>query len=192
LTDIVHKLRSSPDDQAAWTEFFRKLYPRVFFMLFRLTRGNRAVAEELAQDAFARFVRYDCLGKVESEESAAAFLRMTARNAYFSHLRQNPAMTSLDGLEERDEPHGDDDSSRLARGIDFDRAFERLGAEDRRLLTWSFEGYSLAEIAERLGTSYSAAALRVHRLRRRLQENARALDEENLPVKKTVKDGSIE
>jgi DNA-directed RNA polymerase specialized sigma24 family protein len=49
-----------------------------------------------------------------------------------------------------------------------DRARGHLDPEDAQLLEMLLLGYKIGEVAATLGVSYSAAALRVHRLRHRL------------------------
>jgi hypothetical protein len=50
-----------------------------------------------------------------------------------------------------------------------DEFMNQLDESDREMLRLSIEGYDLAEIADRLGLSYSNAGVRLHRSRERLR-----------------------
>ena len=58
----------------------------------------------------------------------------------------------------------------MGRSLDFERALRELNANDLALGTWIHDGFSVSEIAEKLGTTYTAAGVRVHRLKKRLRE----------------------
>jgi RNA polymerase sigma factor (sigma-70 family) len=52
----------------------------------------------------------------------------------------------------------------------FETILGELSPEDQRLLRMTVAGYSLQEIAEDLGITYEAAAVRVHRVRKRIHK----------------------
>jgi len=48
---------------------------------------------------------------------------------------------------------------------------QSLEPQDRELMRWVREGLSVAEIARRIGSSYTAVGVRLHRIRKALRES---------------------
>lgn len=49
-------------DEAAWEDLYRKLWPYVMASMYRGLGGNRTLAEEAAQDVMFRILRHAVVG----------------------------------------------------------------------------------------------------------------------------------
>ncbi|MCX6020908.1 MAG: hypothetical protein NTZ05_04105, partial [Chloroflexi bacterium] len=101
-----------------------------------------------------------------------AYLRAVSSNVLSSHWsKRRRNELSLDQLLEEDPGLVHSESERTSlheMEEDFANLTNGLTDNDRKLLRYLVNGYSLGEAAEGLGISYSAAGVRLHRLRRRL------------------------
>lgn len=166
--DLIEGIREHPADQHRWAEWYKAVYPRLYYVAFRLTNGNTDAARDLVQETFTRFLGYRAIERVSSDQHALSFLIRTCRNLAFdrsARVRQLPEgspeeLESIPGAEQPIEP-----------ALDFERILQTLGPQDRQLMQWAREGMSVSEIATRLGVTYSAAGVRLHRLRKRLRES---------------------
>lgn len=139
--------------------------------------NDRALAEDLAQEAFARaFAR---LGSYDPQRRFAAWFLQIVRNVTIDHLRRNRLNTvSLNQLEDagyRGPPSGAADASpyrRAERGQlagAVDRALRRLRPEYREVVVLRYqEGLTNIEIAEILAVPAGTVKTHLHRARKEL------------------------
>lgn len=171
---LLKILRESPGEETAWKELYVSWWPYVLAQVARELRGQRWLAEEAAQEVFLRLVRYCPFDDLGGDPAAfRAYLRTVCRNTARTCLRRiwnRPEIALPVGGEELIESSEDlPGSEQEARDL-FEKALEDLSPDDRTLIRMLIDGESLPEIAGRLGVSYSAAAVRVHRLRRRIRQ----------------------
>jgi RNA polymerase sigma factor (sigma-70 family) len=172
LADLLERLARSPEDQHAWTALYHLMWPFVFAINYRILRGRRELAEDLSQDVFLRLKRYCPFERLTSTEGFKAYVSAVCRNTCRSVLRAARVHElSLDEICDPDtlEPPAAFDLAQQVEADDLLRdLFGRLGLEDRNLLRLILQGYGVGEIAARSGLGYSAAGVRVFRLRRKL------------------------
>ncbi len=165
--DLIERIRKAPGDERRWAAWYKATYPRLSYFAFRLMSGDAEAARDLVQEAFTRFVAYRAIERVSNDNHALAFLLTTCRNlaADAGAKVQHVPEQALEGLElmaaadQKSEP-----------ALDLDRLQAALEPESRQLIQWAREGLTVAEIAKRLGITYTAAGVRLHRIRKRLQE----------------------
>jgi len=151
-------------DEDAFAALVRAQQARVFRLLGRFFRRPEEV-EEAAQETFLR-----AWTKLATYRAQAPFehwlTRICLRTAYDRLRRRGLDTVSLaDGAEPGAEPHDPD-----AR-LEVERLLATLPATDRFLLTLlEGEGWSIAEIAARLGWTPVNVKVRAHRARRRLRK----------------------
>jgi RNA polymerase sigma factor (sigma-70 family) len=165
--DLVGAVREKPKDQRRWAAWYRLMYPRLYFIAYRLTKGNAAAAQDLVQDTFARFLDYRAIERVTNDNHSFAFLVTTCRRLAYDR-NVSPDELKRESFEEVDlvaAPGETADSS-----MDVERMLQALGPEDRQLMHWARQGLSVSEIAARLRVTYSAAGVRLHRLRKQLRD----------------------
>lgn len=175
LADLLRRLSQSPDDQHAWTGLYRKLWPFVFAINFRLLRGQRELAEDVSQEVFLRLRRYCPFRRLEGPEDLRAYTATVCRNTCRSYLKRSWGRDEL-ALDEI----LDEGALEVWTSPDFEKQveaddllrnlFASLNPEDRSLLRLILDGYGIGEIAQRAGLNYSTAGVRVHRLRRKLSD----------------------
>ncbi len=170
--------RRLPADFSAWYEAHRETVYR--YVRFRV--ATRDVAEDITSDVFMKalraFDRYDA-----SLASPRTWLLRIARNAVTDHLRalrrRGSLHVSLDRVPDliSDTPSQDERVLREERLQSLLNGSRTLRKADQQILSLRYGGgLSNGEIAETLGISSNAVAVRLHRALKRLKE---AVDSSN-------------
>jgi RNA polymerase sigma-70 factor, ECF subfamily len=164
---------SAAGDEDAFAALVRRYQGRVFRLAGRFFSQPQDV-EEVAQETFLR--AWLKLGTYRAQAPFENWLTRLCLRCAYDRLRRRPGrllqafqppagMASRD-LEEVVEAPASDPTARL----EVERLLARLPAADRFLLVLlEAEGWSVAEIAERLGWSRVNVKVRAHRARRRLR-----------------------
>jgi len=162
----------------ALEELFRDHHERVFRAAFRVT-GNADDAEDVLQTVFFRLLRRD--DDLDLSRSAASYLHRAAVNASLDLLRHRKRAGAVDveGMEETLEDPAEAGPERHQRGrqmaADLRRAMTRLAPRHAEIFALRYlEGYGNKEIAAALGTSQTAVAVTLHRVRGRLRKELAA------------------
>jgi RNA polymerase sigma-70 factor (ECF subfamily) len=155
-------------DHQAFAELVRRRQGMVRALMRRLC-GDRALADDLAQQAFVQAWRQ--LGRLKSPGAFGGWLRAIAINVWLQEARKAPARFEA---AEAEPPEPDQDGpppeDLAAARIDLSRALLRLKQNERVCVVLAYaEGLSHGEIAEAtgwpLGTVKSNVARGVERLR---------------------------
>lgn len=149
-------------DSDAFTALVRRHQGRVFRLAGRFFRRPEEV-EEVAQETFLR--AWTKLGTYRAQAPFEHWLSRLCLRCAYDRLRRRRVET--EPLEERGAEAADTDPD--AR-LEVERLLSRLPAADRFLLILlEGEGWSVAEIAERLGWTQVNVKVRAHRARKRLR-----------------------
>ncbi len=171
--DHTQEVRRRPDSETAWQDWVRFVYPRVYYTVYRVTRGDVQQTEDLTQSAIERFLRYRAIERVKVDQDSVAYLVRIARRLNLDFVREQKIRNELhDDIERTTEDvavHTEDNAS---TALDFERLMKGLATPDRQLIRWLCEGRSVVEIATYLEISYTAAAARIHRAKARLKKFA--------------------
>ena len=145
----------------------------------RLSRGDRFLAEDLAQEAFVRYFARFGDGQQPEHANIAGYLCATARNVFRNELRDRREVADVDvagrcgadGSLERDPER----ATLLAdQVVQVRRCTARMGERQRRALTLcDVDGQSYAEVGRTLDISTEAAAQLIARGRIRLRRELR-------------------
>lgn len=148
-------------DGEAFAALVRRYEARIFRLLGRFLKHPQDI-EEVAQETFLSAWRR--LGTFRGEAPFEHWLvRIGLRHAFDRLGRVRPEVEPL--AEEVEARSGDPDAR-----LEVERLLTRLPPVDRFVLTLlEGEGWSVAEIAERLGWSRVNVKVRAHRARRRLR-----------------------
>jgi RNA polymerase sigma factor (sigma-70 family) len=179
--DCLLRLAENRGDEAAWTDLYVRFRPFVYALAYRRTNGSQDLARDAVQETFLRLVKYCPFHKLTDADDFRAYLAVVIRNvvAVLRH-RERPADEPAGLLGSSDSdlaepvllPHGETIELRqLLR-----QALAGLPPEERRALSLRLEGYSLQEIASRLGISAANAAVRLHRIRAKLRRHSALKD----------------
>lgn len=144
---------------------------RAFLRFLEARVGNRAVAEDILQDAFVRGI--EKIGSLRQDESAVAWFYRALRNAVIDHHRRGGASArSLEKLAREMEDAVEPDPS-LRQEVC--RCVARLAAtlkpEYAQLLEKvEVEGQTVSAFAASAGITANNAAVRAHRAREALRK----------------------
>lgn len=159
-------------DTAAFGAFYQRTAGALWAYLSRVS-GDRALADDLTQEAFLRFLRAGFAG--ESEEHRRRYLFRIASNLLTDHRRRRREVaTAPDELPERDPadapPPGDGGALRR----DLSRLLLALSPRHRQVVWLAHvEGASHREIAAALGVGEASVRLILFRARRKLAAELR-------------------
>ena len=166
--DTFQKLQRDPLNHALFSKWYRTEYPTFYFHALRLTRGDRPLAEELCQDAIVAFFTGGGLERVSEASEARAYIRRAIVNRYIDTLRK---LWREDPLEAESDPVETAGPAESVAAVQlYEALFESLSQEDQLILAMLIAGESLTDIAEVAGLRYSAAGVRVHRIRNKIKE----------------------
>jgi RNA polymerase sigma factor (sigma-70 family) len=165
--DLVAKIRVSPNSGPFWAAWYKKAYPSVYYAAYRFARGNIETARDLAQETFTRFLQYEAIDRVTDEKHALSFLIKTCRRLAIDRDGRAREI-SLQDIPEYELAAPLDAPARAA--LELDELLGVLTPQERQMVQWTRDGFAIADIAIKLGISYTAAGVRLHRIRKRLQE----------------------
>ena len=157
-------LMTSTTPRVGLAELYERHYETVFRAALRVT-GNPADAEDVLQTVFMRVMAGP--GDVERVAQPAAYFRRAAVNAAVDLLRRRAvrAETPYDDSA----PHAAVESTLLLKA-QLRRAIATLDGEDATLFVLRFvEGLSNQDLADELQLEKNNVAVRLHRIRMRLQ-----------------------
>lgn len=169
-----------PHDFAGWYHDHRQ----VVYRYVRYKVSSRATAEDVTSEVFMKALRsidrYD-----PSLAAPRTWLLRIARNAVTDHLRSLKRKGSLHVSLDRIPDLVSDLPSQEERLLKEERLQKLLNANrtlresDQEILSLRYgAGLSNAEIADQLGISNNAVAVRIHRALKRLQEAVEELSED--------------
>jgi len=168
----VDRLAGVADAEAALAmteDAFRAFYDRtarpVWGYLARLT-GDRALADDLLQETFYRFLRSGAAHESEAHRRNTLF-KIATNLARDAHRRRR--VMPFFAPELPDVPSHDDVGAQFERQTDVGRAMRALKPRDRAMLWLAYaEGSSHQEIAGVMGVKTGSVKLLLFRARRRL------------------------
>jgi RNA polymerase sigma-70 factor (ECF subfamily) len=154
-------------DEEAFRAFYDRTARTLRAYLARVT-GNVALADDLVQESYYRFLRAQASYEGEAHRRNALFRIATnlVRDAH-RRARHAPAVatTDHDALASREESH----AQATERSTDLQRAMRQLKPRERELLWLAYaQGSSHREIADCLGLRTTSVKLLLFRARRRL------------------------
>jgi len=154
-----------PMDNDAFAGFYQRSAPGLWAYLTRVS-GNRALAEDLMQESYLRFL---CAARPEGGEvNERRYLFRIASNLLHDHWRRQPRAASIDDVPEQFlavlPGLGQIESQATLAP-----AFARLRPRDRQLLWLAHaEEYSHREIAQITGLGAASIRLLLFRARRKI------------------------
>lgn len=157
-------------DPAAFEQLYRIHRDRIYALCWRLCGGDRALAEDLVQDAFVR--AWQKLDLFRGESAFGTWLHRLAANVALSdrrsRLKRVRQETVLDERLERT-VEGRRETADLSR--DLEVAISALPERARAVLVlYDIEGYQHAEIADLTGMAVGSSKAQLHRARKLVRE----------------------
>ena len=159
--------KPSPMDEVRFEMFYRSHAGSVWSYLFRMT-GDAAVADDLLQKAFFRFLRANPV--VASEEHLRRWIFRTATNLALDHFRE----TKRERTRAEEPVRGEAGPAMEARELlrhDMMNTFAELKPRERALLWLAHvEEADHEDISEALGVKPKSVKVLLFRARKRLAE----------------------
>lgn len=190
-SEAVRREEALPGSFASWYHDHRSTVYR--YVRYRV--ATREVAEDVTSEVFMKalrsFDRYD-----PSRAAPRTWLLRIARNAVTDHLRALKRRGSLHVSLDRIPDLVADVPSQEARVVKQERiqrllnGSQTLRKPDQEVLSLRYgAGLSNREIAEHLGISNNAVAVRIHRALKRLKDAVRSREPMQEPIEKQDDDG---
>lgn len=163
--------RAANGDTRAFEALYRQNIGRVFGAIVRLTGGNEARADELAQEAFVR--AWQRLGSFRFESAFSTWLYRLAVNTALMDLRSRAGAEALeDAMPEHDTFAGADTVMRHATQLELERAIAKLPPRARAVLVLhDVEGWRHEDIGNELGMAIGSSKAQLHRARGLLRKH---------------------
>ncbi|MBQ9228428.1 MAG: sigma-70 family RNA polymerase sigma factor [Eubacterium sp.] len=167
MADKRNKKQQDSDFIAA----YQSEYPFILKLCAARLGGNMDLAEDCAQDAF--YILYKKTVSGVTVDNPRAFLAKTA-NLIVLNRRTKRTAEAARQADLEDMADSLSDGAQLYEGTEnrdlAARLCQALSETDRQLFQWRYmDELSVAEIAERSGSSITAVTSRLSRLRKRLQ-----------------------
>ena len=157
MAQSVEAMTVETDTESEFAWLFRDEYPAIVRTAY-LMLGDRAAAEDVAQEAFARL--YARWRRVSRYERPGAWVRRVAIRLA-SRARRRPAALQLS--------HDAPGPVQAGPDPDLQRALLALPANQRAAVVLHYLGdLPVAEVAELMGVAPSTARVHLHRARKRL------------------------
>jgi RNA polymerase sigma factor (sigma-70 family) len=184
LRAAIGALRKARNSEEAWGVIYQALAPMAKGIAFRMLRGDRDAAQDAVHDAFISLYRTADFARLGDGEDLTKYFATVVRNKVLDILRA-AASRRTEQISPDTEPFTDEESTEgfdiradnnpsseqvTSVGQALAHAAKGLSRPDRVLLSLLMQGYTPSEVATRLGLTYSAAGVRIHRLRERLGE----------------------
>lgn len=170
---ILAALRDNPISEAAWEQFYYAFHPRITLLLHALGVRDREAIKDLAQQVFFQFLAASPWRRSQWKDLPDApvvleYLRAITRNLWRDHLRRHKR--DVVPLDRSKEPTTDRQPFDELYWKESRNLMDALSVEERQLVVLRYvEGLSLQELADILGISRSAAAMRMHRIQDKLR-----------------------
>ncbi len=168
--DLVRSARDG--DVAAFESLYRRHHGRIYGLVWRLSGGDSALAEDLLQESFVR--AWQKLDSFRGESQFGTWLHRLSANVALSdrrtRVRRARHEAPLDELAERTAVGSRDVFA--AQRSDLEKAIARLPERARTVLVlYDIEGYGHAEIAAMTGMAVGSSKAQLHRARKLVRED---------------------
>lgn len=159
------------EDEEGWRLLRERVRAYAGVILDRLDASWRLAVEDVVQEVVLRLQAPERLARLRVARAPAGYVAALIHNTALNLVRRVPPLVKgpgaldLHSADEAGETAPDPDELVLASQI-----YEGLSPAERQLVELRFwDDFSVQEIADRLGITYSAAAVRLSRLLRRLR-----------------------
>ncbi len=156
-------------DEERWIALFRETLAPLYAFVSRRVRGDRALAEDVTQEAWLRAV--EAWRREGVAREPLAWLQTVARRLIANHVRASGRAPVVE-RSDLDLAGGEPERAWSAEeGAELHAAMARMPEDEAELLeSFHLDGASTRHLAERHGTSERAIEGRLHRARTKLRK----------------------
>lgn len=171
LSEILARLANSRRDTGAWQLLYLRMWPFVVGLNFRLLHGSVEGVEDVSQEVFVRLLQYSSFETLHEPGAFLRYLRAVCTNVCKDYL-QKRRRRNESGL---DVEEAGALRSRLSNPKDveksdiYKRVLAQLKVKERDIIERAGCGYTIQEIADATGLSYSNVGVQIHRIRRKMR-----------------------
>lgn len=167
----LQRLRAG--DQSAFLPLYEKTAPGIMRFLLWKTNGDKALAEDIMQDAFVKFLL--SIDNLESDQDLAvqAYLLRIAKNCLIDKAARGPRATKqhlpLEEIVELPDPLANAQQERAVEVRELSVAMQALSEKDSEII-WLRDGLGLShrEVADEIGITEQASRQAYVRAKRSL------------------------
>lgn len=160
-------------DQSAFLPLYEKTAPGIMRFLLWKTNGDKALAEDIMQDSFVKFLL--SLDNLESDQDLAvqAYLLRIAKNCLIDKAARGPRATKqhlpIDEIVELADPVASAQQERAVEMRELGVAMQSLSEKDSEII-WLRDGLGLShrEVADQIGITEQASRQAYVRAKRSL------------------------
>jgi RNA polymerase sigma-70 factor (ECF subfamily) len=161
----------TPGSVEDFDRLYQSSFNRILYTLYGIL-GDRAAAEDCAQDAFVR--AFKAWKTWQPDAPAEAWLHRIAINVAYNHIRQRRLREVGELVRRLGRPVAGEDPSALAEGSELFRALRKLPPDQAAAVVLRHHhGYTNREIAFALGAPESTIASRLAKAKERLRDELR-------------------
>ena len=190
LQNALKTLSVNRTDEDAWRVLYEQTRTTGVDAAKRVLRGQAELADDVAQEAFLRIFRYCKFADLVDVDAFLRYLKAVCANAARDMLKSVAEPAEQGELVDIRVSEETPEDIVIAQET-LNEFMNQLDEGDREILSLSMDGYDLAEIADRLGLSYSNAGVRLHRSRERLRNYLRKRDKSPNPVCKKLAENEV-
>lgn len=168
----LSKIRKNPRDEDAWNIFYTYFRPQVASVLYR-SGLNAEDIRDIVQDTFLKFLNsaFSYRDDESQVQAIRAYLVVTAKHLAIDRHRSAARHKLREDASSESHPYDAPAAERdPVMALSAERMLGHLADDELRLLSMLQKGDSLSAIAFECEISYSAAAVRVHRLRQKVEK----------------------
>ena len=159
-------------DSSAFEELVKRHQSSIRQFLRRLTTGDHALADDIAQEVFVRM--FTSLSSFRGDATLSTWLHTIAYRMFLRHVQSN---AMLDFVEDEDFPDTASSAPSVVSDIMVEQMMKHLSLNERLMVTLSYSaGMSHSEIADATGAPLGTIKSHVSRAKRKL---AKLLNMEN-------------
>jgi RNA polymerase sigma-70 factor, ECF subfamily len=152
------------DDHRAFGKLVTKYQSDVRGLLIKLTNGNKALADDLAQDVFIRVYKY-----LKSFKATASFSTWLYRISYNVFIDYSKSIKHIDGIEGFDCMY--DDDGYVGSTVDIQSALKVLKENEKVVILLHYEkGFSHNEISKIIDMPLGSVKTNILRAKEKLRK----------------------
>jgi RNA polymerase sigma factor (sigma-70 family) len=156
------------DDRHAFGTLVRYYQSTVRGLLRRLTNGNEALADDLAQETFIK--SYRSLNTFRGDAKFSTWLHRIAYNIFISYIRSQKITVDFNDYANA-QPEQHDEIRNINLGHDLQQAMQRLSEAERTSIQLCYQcGFSHSEAAEILQQPIGTVKTNIARGKNKLRE----------------------